>query len=216
MEVWAVACKQFSGIFTFPGSGVVKRYVITTSVSQVLTASIKFEAAKRLGNMTGKSNIEIPYHSGKTNMCFWMSPATVEFTVCYCVQNLSIFVLFLWLAVTPANTGALPPKPPGHTVASRGPKCEFTFANSSITVTNRDLFLPQNQVWFIALPEMYEYMYTFLAMIFKTNSFERQREKHTCRIAANLFLDRIGLPIKPGTHGVLYSTCALPAESKRA
>jgi len=64
-----VACKQFSGIFTFPGSGVVKRYVITTSVSQVSTASIKFEAAKRLGNITGKSNIEIPYHSEKKQIC---------------------------------------------------------------------------------------------------------------------------------------------------
>jgi len=53
MEVWAVACKQYSGTFTFPGSGAFKRFVITTSVNQVLTANIKFEAAKRFGNMTG-------------------------------------------------------------------------------------------------------------------------------------------------------------------
>ena len=38
MEVLAVACKHFSGTFTFPGSGAVKRFVITTSVNQVLTA----------------------------------------------------------------------------------------------------------------------------------------------------------------------------------
>jgi len=53
MEVCAVACKHFSGTFTFPGSGAVKRFVITTSVNQVSTANIKFEAAKGLRNMTG-------------------------------------------------------------------------------------------------------------------------------------------------------------------
>jgi len=47
------ACKQFSGIFTFPGSGAAKRFVITASVNQVSTAENKFQAAKRLGNMTG-------------------------------------------------------------------------------------------------------------------------------------------------------------------
>jgi len=53
MDVWAVGCKQFSGTFTFPGSGAVKRFVITTSVNKVSRGNIKFEAAKRLGNMTG-------------------------------------------------------------------------------------------------------------------------------------------------------------------
>jgi len=54
MEVWAVACKQLSATCTFPGSGAVKRFVITTSViNQISAANIKFEAAKRLGNMTG-------------------------------------------------------------------------------------------------------------------------------------------------------------------
>jgi len=52
MEVWAVACKQFSGTFTFPGSGAVKRFVITTSVNQVSTAKNRFKTATRLGNMT--------------------------------------------------------------------------------------------------------------------------------------------------------------------
>jgi len=51
-KFWAVACKQFSGSFTVAGSGAVKRFVITTSVNSVSTANIKFEAAKRLGNMT--------------------------------------------------------------------------------------------------------------------------------------------------------------------
>jgi len=53
MAVLVVACKQFSGIFTFPGSGAVKRFVITASVNQVSTAKNKFQAAKRLGDMTG-------------------------------------------------------------------------------------------------------------------------------------------------------------------
>jgi len=42
-----MACKQFSGSFTFPGSGAVKRFVITTSVYQV-TDNNKSQAAKRL------------------------------------------------------------------------------------------------------------------------------------------------------------------------
>jgi len=42
MEVLAVACKHLYGTF-----------VITTSVNKVSKANIKFETAKRLGNMTG-------------------------------------------------------------------------------------------------------------------------------------------------------------------
>ena len=53
MELEALECKQFSGTFTLPGSGAVKRFVIMTSVNQVSIANIKFKAAKRLGNMTG-------------------------------------------------------------------------------------------------------------------------------------------------------------------
>jgi len=53
MKVLADACKQFSGIFTFPESGAVKRFVITILYNQVSTANIKFLAAKRLGNMIG-------------------------------------------------------------------------------------------------------------------------------------------------------------------
>ena len=53
MEVLELACKQCSDIFTYPGSGAIKCFVITTSVNQVSTAIIKVEAAKRLGNMTG-------------------------------------------------------------------------------------------------------------------------------------------------------------------
>jgi len=53
MEVLAVACKHLYGTFTFPGSGAVKRFVITTSVNQVSNTNIKFETAKRLGNITG-------------------------------------------------------------------------------------------------------------------------------------------------------------------
>jgi len=34
-------------------SGAIQRFVITTSVNQVSTASIKFEEDKRLDNMTG-------------------------------------------------------------------------------------------------------------------------------------------------------------------
>jgi len=45
MEVVAMAFKQCSGTFTYRGSGAVKRFVITTSVNQVSTANIKFEAA---------------------------------------------------------------------------------------------------------------------------------------------------------------------------
>jgi len=53
MEVLEVACKQFSDIVTYPGSGAVKRCVITTSVNPVSTANNKFQAAKRLVNWTG-------------------------------------------------------------------------------------------------------------------------------------------------------------------
>ena len=49
----AVACKKNSGNFTFPGSGAVKRFVITSSVYQVSTANNKLKAAKRLENITG-------------------------------------------------------------------------------------------------------------------------------------------------------------------
>ena len=43
-----MASKQYSSTFTFPGSGAVKRFVITTAVNQVVTANIKLEAANRL------------------------------------------------------------------------------------------------------------------------------------------------------------------------
>jgi len=45
MKVVAVAGKQRSGTFTFPGSGTFKRFLITTLVNKVSTANIKFEAA---------------------------------------------------------------------------------------------------------------------------------------------------------------------------
>ena len=47
MAVLAVACKQLSGTFTFPGNGVFKHFVITTSVNQGMTADIKLKIAKR-------------------------------------------------------------------------------------------------------------------------------------------------------------------------
>jgi len=53
MEVLTVAYQQFSGTFTFPESGAVKRFVITTSVNQVSTTNFKFQAPTRIGNMTG-------------------------------------------------------------------------------------------------------------------------------------------------------------------
>jgi len=40
------------GIFTFHGSGAVKRFVITTSVNQNLTTKNKFQAANKFGKMT--------------------------------------------------------------------------------------------------------------------------------------------------------------------
>jgi len=40
-------------MFTFPGSGAVKRFMIMTLVNQVSKATIKSESAKRLGKMTG-------------------------------------------------------------------------------------------------------------------------------------------------------------------
>ena len=46
-------CKLFTGIFTFHGSGAVKRFVTTTSVNQNLTTNNKFQAANRFGKMTG-------------------------------------------------------------------------------------------------------------------------------------------------------------------
>jgi len=42
-----------TGIFTFQGSGVVKRFVITALVNQNLTANNKFQAANTFGKMTG-------------------------------------------------------------------------------------------------------------------------------------------------------------------
>jgi len=48
MSFLAVACKQFSGTFTFSGSGAVMHFVIASSVKHVTTASIKFKAAERL------------------------------------------------------------------------------------------------------------------------------------------------------------------------
>jgi len=67
MEVLAVACKQLSGTVTFPGSGAVKRFVITTLINQVSTANIKFEAAtcKKLGNTTGSSKYRNTISFGK-------------------------------------------------------------------------------------------------------------------------------------------------------
>jgi len=54
MEVLAGACKQKKNCtFTFPESGAVTRFVITTSVNKVLSANIIFKAANGLGNMTG-------------------------------------------------------------------------------------------------------------------------------------------------------------------
>ena len=43
----------FTGIFTFHGSGAVKRFVITMSVNQNLTTYNKFQAANTFGKMTG-------------------------------------------------------------------------------------------------------------------------------------------------------------------
>ena len=48
-----MACKQFSGTFTFPGSGAVKCLMIMTAVNQFSTDNIKLEEVKRLGTMTG-------------------------------------------------------------------------------------------------------------------------------------------------------------------
>jgi len=68
MEV--VTCKQFSGTFTFPGSGAVKRFVITTAVNQVVTANIKLEAVMRLGIMTVESKYPILIHLGENKYLF--------------------------------------------------------------------------------------------------------------------------------------------------
>jgi len=53
MNVLEVECKLFTGIFTFHGVGAVKRFVITTSLNQNMTANNKFQAANRYGKMTG-------------------------------------------------------------------------------------------------------------------------------------------------------------------
>jgi len=53
MNIEEVGCKLFTGIFTFHGSGAVKRFVITTSVNQNLTTNNKFQAAYKFGKMTG-------------------------------------------------------------------------------------------------------------------------------------------------------------------
>jgi len=53
MALNEVGCKLFTSIFTFHGSGAVKRFVITTSVNQNLTTSNKFQAANKFGEMTG-------------------------------------------------------------------------------------------------------------------------------------------------------------------
>jgi len=53
MNVSEVGYKHFTGIFTFQGSGVVKRFVITMSVNQNLTANNKFQLANRFWKMTG-------------------------------------------------------------------------------------------------------------------------------------------------------------------
>ena len=47
-----VTALLFTGIFTFHGSGAVKRFVITTSVSKNLTTNNKLQAANRFGKMT--------------------------------------------------------------------------------------------------------------------------------------------------------------------
>jgi len=49
-------------------SGAVKRFVITTSVNQVSKANIKFEAAQRLENKTGKSKFQICFSKGDTDL----------------------------------------------------------------------------------------------------------------------------------------------------
>ena len=63
IEVWTVACKQFSGTFTFPRSGSFKRFVILTSVNKVSTAIITFEVA-------GLSKYWNTISFGKTHMFF--------------------------------------------------------------------------------------------------------------------------------------------------
>jgi len=52
LEVLAVVFIQFSRTFTFPGSGAVKRFVITTLVTQVSSTNNKYEAAKGVGKIT--------------------------------------------------------------------------------------------------------------------------------------------------------------------
>jgi len=52
MNVKEVGCKHFTGIFTFHGSGAVKRFVITTSVNQNLTTKKFFQTANKFGKMT--------------------------------------------------------------------------------------------------------------------------------------------------------------------
>jgi len=72
MDVLAVACKQFSGVFTSPGSGAVKRFVITTSVTgnQVSTANTISGVAKKWGNMAEKSKYRNAISLGKTKYVF--------------------------------------------------------------------------------------------------------------------------------------------------
>jgi len=53
MNVKEVGCKLFTGIFTFHGSGAVKRFVITTPVNQNLITNNKFQAANIFGKITG-------------------------------------------------------------------------------------------------------------------------------------------------------------------
>ena len=64
MNVYEVECKHFTGIFTFQEIGVVKRFVITTSVNQNLTANKNFQAANIFGKMTG-------YLINRYTLTFW-------------------------------------------------------------------------------------------------------------------------------------------------
>ena len=77
-----------SGTFTFPGSGAVKRFVITTSVNQVWQPTSNLKQLRDWEIWLDNQNIEILFHSGKTNMLFFLKvarnchwPETVEFTV---------------------------------------------------------------------------------------------------------------------------------------
>ena len=86
IAVLVVACKQFSGIFTFPGSNAVKGFVITASVNQVSSAKNKFEGAKRLENIfyiPGRLSL---FGDSDSRMVYMLS-LPVCFT-CECLENM--------------------------------------------------------------------------------------------------------------------------------